>query len=309
MLHVLLPHQPWVMSPEGTTLPDPPPMVPAKDDPTYDWIARQQYQLHAMQVGAADQAIGHLIDHLDEEGIWDDTTVVVASDHGMGVTTPDFGRDPTAANTQELFRTAMFIHAPGQTEGKVDDQPALSIDLLPTLVDLLHIETDWTFDGHSLVDGSEGTVEPLVGTDFAPALDVVARHHEDFPLGDSWDALAAVDDHGDLIGRAVTELPAAAASDLTLKIDHAEDLADLPTEAGEAPRLLTGTIAGGDEPPPELLISVNGRLAGVAGGYKRDGDAWSFTAFLAPYFRDGANDVRAYVVLDRSDGPALARLG
>ena len=52
----------------------------------------------------------------------------------------------------------------------------------------------------------------------------------------------------------------------------------------------------GGERPPELLVAVNGRLAGVAGGYRRDGDAWEFTAYVADFYRPGANGVELYEV-------------
>ena len=42
--------------------------------------------------------------------------------------------------------------------------------------------------------------------------------------------------------------------------------------------MLAGQISSeGEERPPELLVA-NGRLAGVAGGYRREGDRVEFTA-------------------------------
>ena len=69
------------------------------------------------------------------------------------------------------------------------------------------------------------------------------------------------------------------------------------------PYVLAGTISSerGDR-PPELLVAVNGRLAGVAGGYERDGDTWEFTAYVADFYRPGANGVELFEVERGSAG-------
>ena len=310
LIHVLFPHQPWVVSPFGWRLLEAPKRIEDPDDPAFEWSERQQYQLHSMQAGAADAAVGNLIDHLDAEGVWDDTTLVITSDHGMGLTTGGYGRERTAGNTQELFRVPLFIHSPELAEGEVVDAPAQSIDLLPTLVDLLHVDTDWSFDGHSLVDGSRLTVEPIVGRPFAPALDVVRRHAADLPYGDTWTALAAVGEHGALVGRPLADLTVGAPSELGWTPDHEAELDDLPTDTGQAPQLVTGIVESpsGDR-PPELVVVVNGTVAGVAGGYRADGAAWRFTAFLGPFLVEGANQIDAYEVVAGAGGPTLRLLG
>ena len=66
---------------------------------------------------------------------------------------------------------------------------------------------------------------------------------------------------------------------------------------GDPAYVLAGKISSDDgERPPELLVAVNGRLAGVAGGYQRDGDAWDFTAYVADFYQSGANSVELYEV-------------
>jgi hypothetical protein len=310
LIHVALPHYPWILTPWGTRLMEFPKRVEDPADPAYQWSSRLQYQLHSLQVGAADAAIGEVIGHLDDAGIWDDTTLVVVSDHGTGLLPPDFGRKRTDSNQQELFRVPFFIHAPGQRAGEVVDEPAQSIDLLPSLVDLLDISADWEFEGHSLFDGSDATVEPRVGVAFEPALEVVRRHHEDTPHGWDWNAIAAVGEHGDLVGRPLSEVTVGDASRWSWSPDHAADFAALPTAEGKTPQLLTGVVSGGGEGrPPELVVAVNGTIGGALGGYQPDGGAWRFASVLGPYLVDGANDIRAYEVEERGGGIVLHELG
>ena len=190
------------------------------------------------------------------------------------------------------------------------DEPAQSIDLLPTLIDLLDIETTWDFDGHSLLDGSEPEIEPLVGRDVEPLLDVVRGHAADHPTGYDWTALAAIGPHADLVGRPLDSFSVGSPSDLRWVADHEDQFADLPTDDGRAPQLLTGYVARTDDVrPPELLVVVNGTVAGVAGGYQPVRGAWRLTAFLGPYLREGANRIDAYEVADGPAGPELRLVG
>ena len=78
-----------------------------------------EFQLHSMQVGAVDTLITDLLDHLRQLPNWDETLLVVTSDHGSNLTPPDSGgcASPTP-NREEAFRVPLFVKAPGQTRGR-----------------------------------------------------------------------------------------------------------------------------------------------------------------------------------------------
>ena len=154
-MHVALPHRPWVLSRTGLTTSYAPELITDPEAPGYDFAARMEYQLHSMQVGAADTLVGELVDHLKSLPDWEDTLLVVTSDHGTNLTPPDIGRmKVTDADREEVYRVPLFIKAPGQVDGDIRDDSAQNMDLLPSVVDLLGAEVDWEFDGHSLYDGS-----------------------------------------------------------------------------------------------------------------------------------------------------------
>ena len=114
-----------------------------------------EYQLHSMQVGAADTLVGELVDHLRAMPTWADTLLIVTSDHGTNLSAPDIGRmKVTDANREEVYRVPLFIKVPGQVEGEIRDDSAQNLDVLPSVVDILGADVDWEFDGHSLYDGS-----------------------------------------------------------------------------------------------------------------------------------------------------------
>jgi hypothetical protein len=296
-IHVALPHYPWTLSRTGVrTSHFPPGFEP--ESPAFEFLARQRFQLHSMQVGAADALIGELVDHLRSMGSWDDTLLVVMSDHGLGIAPPDLGRTLTEQNREEMLRMPLFIKAPGQRRGEVRDDVAQTIDVMPSIVDLLGIRTNWSFDGHSLYDGSESNIAPKVSADVAAAIAVAKRHADRFPYGDDWVGLAAVGENGDLVGRSVGEFAQGPPSDYRATLSQAALLTDLPAN-GTMPFVLTGrlaTPADDERQPRELLAAINGVFAGVIGGYQPKDGGWTFDGYVADLYRQGPNEVSLYDV-------------
>ncbi len=301
--HVILPHRSYILTPWGTSvMGSPPEVVTDASDPAFDWSRRLFYQRASLQFGAADAVLGGVFDGLKDLGVWDETTIVVMADHGVSLLPPIYGRDEvTEANREEVYRVPLFMKAAGQTadDGKVVDDPASTLDMLPTLIDMLDIETDWSFDGHSLLDGSQPTVEPTVDPSVQPLFDLVARHDADIPAGYDWEALAKVGERADLVGRPLGRLSVGSDSDLRWAADGQDQFGDLPTDAGEAPQTLNGSVRTPDgSRPPELVVAVNGTIGGSIGGYSQTSDGWRFGTVLGPYLVDGANEITAYEVDD-----------
>ena len=314
-LHVVLPHHPYRLTPWGdghlpaTRLPDEISSgrnkLPAVDDPAYDFMFRQIYPLQAMQIGAVDQLLGEMIDHLEATGAWEDSLVVVMSDHGIDMTAPGFTRRVDETNSDEIFRMPLFIKAPGQTEGRIDDAPASTVDVLPSIVDLLDIDTDWEFEGHSLFDGSEPSIDRHVQSDVEAAFTLAAAHRAQFPRGEDWVSLAAVGQGEDLVGNPVGDYRVGSPSDLRWQPESADVLEDLSLADDAVPYIMEGDVIGGDERPPELVVAVNGTVAGTLGGYLAEDKSWRFTGYVAPLFRDGHNEVVAYEVERAGDSVVL----
>ncbi len=297
VVHVALPHRPWALSPSGISSSYVPEPNEDEASPDYEYSAQLEFQLHSMQVGAADVLIGDLVEHLRSLPTWDETLLVVTSDHGTNLTPPDIGRmHPTDANREEVYRVPLFIKAPGSDGGEVRDEPASTLDILPTVVDLLGGEVDWEFDGHSLVDGSESTLEPPVSPDVQAVLDIAARRAEQFPYGENWLGLAAVGEHGDLVGQDVADLTVGPPADQRIELAQEGLFASLPTDEGQMPFVLVGRIAGSRPPESDLVVAINGRVAGVLGGFKPVNGGWSTSGYVADLYRPGANEVAVYEV-------------
>ena len=307
VIHVLIPHHayqltPWGVASTATWLPN---ELPGADNPRHERAFAELYALQAMQVAAVDQLIGDMVAHLKEVGAWEGSTLVITSDHGIDITPPNFTRRIRDDNEAGVLRVPLFVKAPGQTGGEVRDEPATTLDVVPSLVDLLDIETGWEFDGHSLFDRSPpGYERALRGDDFEDGLDYVVRQQTNLRPGDGWSSVVGIGEHGDLVGTAVADHAVAAPSALTWTYDHAEELADPALAGGWAPVQLRGTVtAPGDEPPAgDLVIALDGVISGTTGGWKAsDGGGWAFTGVLGPEIEGGADEVVAYEV-ERSGG-------
>ncbi len=298
MVHVSLPHRPWTLSRSGVALSYTPTAASDPAAQATEFSSRLAYQLHSMQVGAVDVAIGDLVERLRAMHSWKDTLLVVTADHGYSLTPPDLGRTVTERNAEEVYRVPLFIKAPGQVEGEVVDDTAMTIDVLPSIADLLDAEVDWDFDGHSLYDGSRAHTAPRTSPDVGAVLAIAAARAEKFH-GDDWIGLAAVGAAGDLVGRDVDELTVGPPSELEATLEQADRLERLPTADGTAPFVLTGTVTGrteSDDAPQDLVVAINGTLAGVIGDFQPSSSGWTFTGYVADLYRQGRNEVTLYEV-------------
>ena len=115
----------------------------------------------AAQNALVDHEIGRVVDALDDEGLTDDTLVIVTTDQGnpygqRGLwghpiwTDPPFMHDVT-------FRVPLVVRRPGTVApGRLVDRIVSHVDLLPTVLDHVGL-------GHLEVDRSPGrSLEPLL---------------------------------------------------------------------------------------------------------------------------------------------------
>lgn len=288
--HVLLPHQVWLMGPDGRPAGEPGPIYGLSDEGVWgdDPVqARLGMQVYLLQVQYVDRLLGELIDRLEAVGSWDDALVVVAADHGVAFTPGHPYRARDEATLHEIFNVPFFIKYPGQTEGVVDDSSALTIDILPTIVDALDIETDWEFDGQSLLapEGERADKpardEELTGVSpqFEGVLEVVARDHDWLPALDGELGVAGVEPYLDLLGRPVTGLDV---HDSTVNRWWSYvPVENYDTDAAIVPLVQVGYLLDVSGPPPEAgLMVVNGTVAGVAQDFTCDGTECRFRGVI-----------------------------
>ncbi|HFK1684968.1 LTA synthase family protein [Bacillus sp. SRB1LM] len=95
-----------------------------------------------------DEAMKHFIERLKAEGIYDNSVIVFYGDH-YGISENHnramaqfLGKEEiTAFDHMNLQKTPMFIHVPGQKEGKTISKPTGEIDIKPTILNLLGVDS------------------------------------------------------------------------------------------------------------------------------------------------------------------------
>jgi len=111
---------------------------------------------------ADEKLVGRLISKLKELGIYDNTTIVIMSDHGTNLgehlVPPIYHREPERRYPQHItmydcdLKNAMIIKGEKVPKDKVISGMVRSIDLIPTLLDLMGIKLDkFDFDGETLL--------------------------------------------------------------------------------------------------------------------------------------------------------------
>jgi len=107
--------------------------------------------LYDLELQFMDRYIGQVLDELKAAGRLDRMIVVVVADHGEGL--GDHGWWTHGILYQEQVRLALMIRAPGQPAGRRVDYLVRSIDITPTVLDLVGLEASRrpAMDGRSLV--------------------------------------------------------------------------------------------------------------------------------------------------------------
>lgn len=137
-----------------------PPDVGARD---LDYLE----DLYASAVLSADASLGGFILRLLDEGLWNDTTLVVTSDHGESLGDPHAGRRYWSHGGPpyvEQARVPLIVRPAAALRGTLEPgcriaEPVSLLDLAPTLLDLVGAPfARDQFDGASLVDLALGQV-------------------------------------------------------------------------------------------------------------------------------------------------------
>lgn len=114
---------------------------------------RQMRATYYGLISECDAQIGRVIAHLKETGQWDDTLVILTSDHGE-----QLGDHYLLGKTgyfDESFHIPLMIRDPGErakdTRGLVVKSFTESIDVMATILDWLGLDIPRAVDGHSLL--------------------------------------------------------------------------------------------------------------------------------------------------------------
>ncbi len=102
------------------------------------------------QVAGVDAHIGSLLDVLEEEGLADNTLVVVSSDHGEELGDHNYYFYHLSSVYEQVLALPWIMRLPGSLPaGRVVDEPVASVDIAPTMLDLLGLQAPNPMEGAS----------------------------------------------------------------------------------------------------------------------------------------------------------------
>ena len=84
---------------------------------------------------------------------------MVTADHGAAFEVGEPLRGVSTANADNVLWVPLLVKAPGQATGQIDDRPARTIDVLPTMAEILDLDLPDGVDGVSLL-GPEPSPAP-----------------------------------------------------------------------------------------------------------------------------------------------------
>jgi len=144
--------------------------------PHYDWSSYSKVgsprnpehgiehlrKAYAATATMTDKWFGTFIDTLKENGMYDDTMIILTSDHGHLLGEHGWTAKNDMHVYNEIGHIPLFIHMPqGQGAGTHIDALTQNIDLMPTLCDCFDLETPDRVKGKSLLPLIDGETDKL----------------------------------------------------------------------------------------------------------------------------------------------------
>lgn len=322
-LHTLVSHHPYYMLPGGrqnrtwVTIPG---KVGGSWDRRQDWAVAQQYQRHLLQAGFIDGLLGDLVARLRDIDLYDRALIIVTADHGIAHVPGVSQRNFLGENAAEILRVPLVIKYPERVRSarRVSDVNAETIDIVPTIADVLSVELTWPVDGSSLLDparperptkvvfsGGTGRRRDLDagGPDVGPALRRKlalfgdgARNVHRAPRLPPYDAL---------IGRRVDDLQVAGGGG-AVEITYAWEYDDVNPNDEEAVVFDVAGRFAEVRPDAVVALAVNGVVEAVTRTWEANPRGWLATPRFDAW-RPGKNALDVFVVERSGDGVVLRR--
>jgi arylsulfatase A-like enzyme len=131
---------------------------PVRDWPRYgrvDELPEECEELRAnyyATVAMCDSLLGKVLDKFDELGMWDDTALIVTTDHGFLLGEHDFWAKNRMNLYEEIVHIPLFFHDPRRSSAVPGRCSSLTttIDLAATMLDLFEVEPPAEMQGISL---------------------------------------------------------------------------------------------------------------------------------------------------------------
>lgn len=152
------PHEPFYVPQKYRSLLD------LKDEPILNWPAygnvdaklnEEEIKNCRLEYSAlllmCDEYLGKILDLFDELNLWEDTMLIVNTDHGFLIGEHNFIGKNFGPMYNEVMHIPFFIYNPNVPTTGVRHMLAQTVDVAPTLLDYFNVECPTEMDGFSLI--------------------------------------------------------------------------------------------------------------------------------------------------------------
>jgi hypothetical protein len=317
-LHLLLPHSPLRFNDDGRSI----------GNELYDYglgtrgsssktSAKNEqdslliYQAHLLQTRFADLILGEILDELESLELFSDSLIIITSDHGIGyVWYEEDLSDIFAMRAREVYWVPLFLKQPNQNHGEIIDERVVTVDIFPTVADIIGKPIQWAVDGLSVIGSGQqrenrsGTGNPVKTATWLPAGKINSRALEKkielFGQHNVRD-LYFFGPHKDLIGRSVDSLPLRT-DILRAGLVELNDQLSIESTKAHIPFYLKGDLTSINpklqRETLELAIAINGIIRGTTRPSITDKRITFTTRIPTESWSTGENSVSVYAIFE-----------
>ena len=276
-----------------------------------EWAVAQHQQRHLLNLRLFDGLLGQLLGRLRALGLYERALIVLTSDHGTAFQAGGLRRGFSDAIAAEVMRVPLIVKLPSGVSWTGDGRSAVSrnvetIDVAPTVADVLGIDLPWKADGSSLLDpaapprpakrilvdsGQRTVTYPPDGPDIRDAL---RRRVALFGGSENPYRTPRPARFGDLVGRAVADL-ATEGSRVTVSLENAARFENVDPGAPAVPFDVSGTLSPAPGTPASIAVAINGTIHAVTRTWATKPDGFMATPTLEAW-RPGRNVVEVFLI-------------
>jgi arylsulfatase A-like enzyme len=107
-----------------------------------------------------DAEVGRIVDALKEAGAWEDTIIVITSDHGDMMGAHGLVTKGVGTGYEEVYNVPLIVRVPGMRSGEDDAYRMDMTSVAPTILDLCGADPMETAQGRSFRGALDGTADP-----------------------------------------------------------------------------------------------------------------------------------------------------
>ena len=324
-MHVNFPHIPYEYLPSGKRYQEGW-LMPGLNFATDVWggagwqVAAARHRF-ILQIQALDGWLGALLEQLRRLELFDRALIVVTADHGVSFEAGASRRDtpPLENLDRNILPVPLIIKAPQQTVGVVSRRNAETVDIMPTVAEILGRPLTWAVDGKSLLGEPKPPAKRAVYRHKEVVVHETDVHRIERALAESvamavagasggaarWDPARGYEA---LVGSDAAGLPVREDRALSASIQDLDDFRNVNLAGDFIPAHVNGVIASADQRPRHLAVALNGTIAALTQSFL-DGATLKFSVVLPEAaFRQGNNSLDLYEVSEDQGQVVLTAL-